>query len=250
MYCQHKADKTKCPNYKKENPNDSEQTQPPALKAEEANKPQPKDEAIPQKQDETNQHFAGNVKGGQSADVILQAGGSGSSNEDINEQTTKGATGEKQDSEEEQEYVVGPGRPPRDKMFAKDRQPSPEAKKNGWKKKKFTRDTIRAMLELPATIPEKMREELVEIYGEEVVASITNGQLMTLKQMHKAIKNGDTAAFTAVIDQGIGRPVQGVAQTDMSGNDLPGIRVALPAGMKLDFPSTTEGDEKRSDKKS
>ena len=135
---------------------------------------------------------------------------------------------------------------PEGKKFTADNQPPPNTKKDGWMKKKFNRDMIRSMMEAKMNIiPEELKPDLIKFYGEGIVETLTIGQLITFKQVIKAAEKGDSVAATFIVEHGIGRPVQAVAQSDINGNDLPRIRIGLPNGMTIDFPSTTEGLDKK-----
>lgn len=152
-------------------------------------------------------------------------------------------SGEKRDVDAN--YKVGPGNPPKDKQFTSDNQPPGSAKAKGWQKKKFSRDMIRTMLDLPINCPEDLKKEVVAYYGEGILESLTAGQLIVFQQMRKALESKDTNAANFVTEHGIGRPVQGVAQADMNGNDLPKVFLGVPIGLDISLPDNTEGDDKK-----
>ena len=104
--------------------------------------------------------------------------------------------------------------------FSKDNQPSPEAKRKGHQKKKALRD----MGELLASgkvfdeieVDGKSMSQLIsDMYGvpiEEVSLTVLAG----LRQLQKAITDGDTKAFTAFMDRVEGRPKQSIEiETDV-----------------------------------
>lgn len=148
--------------------------------------------------------------------------------------------------EPEIKKIGGPGNPPPGRRFTSEIQPDPANISKGIRKKKFTRDLIRQMLNEPFRINKdsELGKKMRELYGDDAF-EIPVGELMTLRQMEKAIATQDTQAFSAVTDQGMGRPVQAIAQTDQAGNDLPAITIALPPGLKLGLPNNTEGTDKK-----
>jgi len=152
-------------------------------------------------------------------------------------------TGEQRDSDG---YKVGPGKPPLDKQFTAANQPTPEAKATGQKRAKFNRDIIRKMLQEPLQMDWASDDgkALIAKYGAKV-KKLPAGVVMTQAQMVKALN--DTYAFNSVTDQGLGRPVQAIAQTNAAGEDLPQIYVGVPLGLQFNLPSNTEGTDKKED---
>jgi hypothetical protein len=131
--------------------------------------------------------------------------------------------------------------------FTPDNQPPPQAKSAGLKAAKFNRDVIRKMLAEPLNIDweSEMGKELLAKIGPRV-KEVPAGVLMTEGQIAKAMRNQDSYAFNSVTDQGLGRPVQAIAQTNSAGDDLPAIGIMLPPGMAIGIlPSNTEGTAKR-----
>lgn len=100
---------------------------------------------------------------------------------------------------------------PAGKKFTKDYQPAPKAKSEGWKKRRFSRDLIKEMLngKFKFTDKSQVKKNLIQSFGEEVV-DLTIGELMTLRQMHKAISEGDHNAYKTLVDQALGNPKQEV----------------------------------------
>lgn len=140
-------------------------------------------------------------------------------------------------------YEVGKNKPPKATQFSATNQPDPEKQKETWKKKRFTRDLIKEMLQMKYkfTADSQVKQQLVNAYGEEVL-DLSIGQIMTLQQMQKAILKGDTQAYSIVIDQALGKQVQAVQNVDADGNDTRPIMLSIPKGMKFDLPSNIEGD--------
>ncbi|HYH14142.1 MAG TPA: hypothetical protein VD794_02915 [Flavisolibacter sp.] len=93
------------------------------------------------------------------------------------------------------------------KPFTSDNQPSGEAKSKGWDKRRFNRDILQNMLGLNIEdLPlDSFRDELIEKYGEGV-KEMSIGQLMSMVQLKKAVKKGDTGAYYNVLNQAFGYP--------------------------------------------
>ena len=103
------------------------------------------------------------------------------------------------------------------KKFTSDRQPSPEAKSEGWKKRRLLRDLADALIE-----GEQLKElkELANNLGmplenDEVTLEVA----MSLKQVQKALLRGDTKAYNAVLDRLKGKPAQSIDHTS-NGNQI------------------------------
>ncbi len=150
------------------------------------------------------------------------------------------------ETREEEGYKVGPGKPPKEHQFTSSKQPTPEAKSAGIRRKSFTRDTIRTLMSLPVKeVPDDLKDWVVKTYGEEALKGLTAGEMLTLKQQMVAASNGNTFAYNAITDHAIGRAVQGIAPTKMNGEDLPPIELKVPVGINLNLlPSNTEGSDK------
>lgn len=132
--------------------------------------------------------------------------------------------------------------PPKGVRFTKDNQPSGEKKSEGKKKRKFTRELMKEMLNMKYKFAEDsaLKKQLVAAFGNDILDKPI-GEVMTLMQMQKAVLKGDTAAFNSIIDQAFGRPAQAIINTDEDGNVLPPVHLTLPKGMNIDLPSNTDG---------
>lgn len=93
----------------------------------------------------------------------------------------------------------------------KNRQPSSEQKKEGWKKKKFSRTVIRELLESKFELTPKLRKKLEKSFGP--LDDKTIGELISMRQIEKAINNADTFATTNLLNQAFGQPKQEVDVT-------------------------------------
>lgn len=96
--------------------------------------------------------------------------------------------------------------PPTPKPFTKDNQPSSEAKKAGWQKRKI----LKQLLELStgATFNNSTtdyRQLAANYFGIEP-EEVTVETVMTFRQIEKAIMKADTPAFIAVMDRAHGKP--------------------------------------------
>lgn len=105
--------------------------------------------------------------------------------------------------------------PPEEKRFSSEHQPSGKAKSNGWKRKKFKRELLQEMLDLKYTFPanSKVRQQLVDAFGDGVL-KLTLGQIMSLQQAQKAILQGDSSAYTTIMNQLYGQPQQNITFDD------------------------------------
>jgi hypothetical protein len=92
--------------------------------------------------------------------------------------------------------------------WTSENQPSPEAKKKGWAKRR----TLLQLLEL-ATLNKlpgseiEWRQRVADAMGIPE-NEVTVANIMEFRQIEKAIKKADTAAFTAIYDRAYGRPKQ------------------------------------------
>jgi hypothetical protein len=107
------------------------------------------------------------------------------------------------------------------KKYSKDYQPSSDAKKKGWAKKKFERDLLKDMLNLPYKfLPDsKVKQQLKEAFGP-YITNMTVGQVMALQQFQKAILKGDTYAFATLMNQVFGMPNQKLEASAPDGKPL------------------------------
>ena len=110
------------------------------------------------------------------------------------------------------------------RKFSSEYQPTPEAKKKGWRKVKDFREMCLAYLDAPD-----------DETGEQNLAAI-------IKAQGKKAKNGDTAAATFIRDTAGQKPVDKTAQTDAEGNDImqPPVINILPVEVKHDDNSNAE----------
>lgn len=88
-------------------------------------------------------------------------------------------------------------------------QPSNEAKKAGWDKRKKGKMMIQAFLELPfkGAKDKALIKDMCEYFGFDA-ENITNEVMLVMRQIEKAIKKNDTVAFQAIMDRVYGRPKQ------------------------------------------
>jgi hypothetical protein len=101
------------------------------------------------------------------------------------------------------------GYPPPDpkKPFTTENQPTPEAKKAGWLKKKRAQELVKAVLELgfQGKKNKSLRKEAAEYFTIDE-NEITFELMLLFKQTKKAIDDSDTPAFNALMDRGYGKP--------------------------------------------
>jgi len=83
-------------------------------------------------------------------------------------------------------------------------------------------------------------QQLVTAFGPDV-KNRSAVELMILQQLQKAIMQGDTYAFSTVMNQLLGMPKQEI-EGNVAGN-LPAVMVQMPAGVSLNFPENTDGEE-------
>ena len=99
--------------------------------------------------------------------------------------------------------VIGQGK---ETQFSSDNQPSPEAKKKGWQKKRLLKDLADILLQ-----GHKLNE--FKTLAKDLGIDLTDDEMtlevaMSLKQAEKAIQKGDTSAYNSVMDRLKGRPMQ------------------------------------------
>ena len=136
-----------------------------------------------------------------------------------NEEITENSGNQSGNTEEKEK--VGYGAPPKSHQFSSTNQPNQEQKekiKRTRVKNKVNRDMLRDMLSMPYKFdPEsKVGVELKKSFGEKKFEKLTAGQLMILKQMNRAILQGNTHAFTTLWNQAFGLPKQ---ITELTGKD-------------------------------
>lgn len=93
------------------------------------------------------------------------------------------------------------------KPFTSDNQPTPEAKREGWLKKKRAQELVKAVLELnfQGGKGAALKKEAAEYFGIDA-KEITIEMMLLYKQTKKAIDDSDTQAFNAVMDRAFGKP--------------------------------------------
>ena len=96
-------------------------------------------------------------------------------------------------------------------QFTSDNQPSPEAKKKGWQKKRLLKDLADILLQGDKLNEfKKLAKDLgIDLTDEEMTLEVA----MSLKQAEKAIQKGDTSAYNSVMDRLKGRPQQAIDHT-------------------------------------
>ena len=89
-------------------------------------------------------------------------------------------------------------------QFSKDKQPTPEAKSEGKRKKRILKDLANALIsgESLTKCKEMASKVGIDLKDDEYTLDIA----MTLKQIEIAIDAGDTRAYTAAMDRLIGKP--------------------------------------------
>lgn len=100
-------------------------------------------------------------------------------------------------------------------QFSTENQPSPDAKKEGWAKKRALKQLAESLidgqsLETSRKIAQKLGLSLDD-------SDFTFEVILTLRQAIKAMDKGDTSAYNAVMDRMIGKPKQELDVT--SGGD-------------------------------
>lgn len=91
--------------------------------------------------------------------------------------------------------------------FTSENQPSPEAKRAGWLKKKRGPELAKAILDLAfkGQKNQKLKKAAATYFGLPET-EITNEMMLLFKQAEKAIQYADTQAFNAFMDRAYGKP--------------------------------------------
>lgn len=100
--------------------------------------------------------------------------------------------------------------PPTPKPFTKENQPDPELKKAGWARKKALKELIDIQMcgkMEGSTI--NYRKLTAQFYGIDE-SDVTVRMALEYRQIEKALKGGDTAAFNAVMDRALGKAKQAI----------------------------------------
>lgn len=97
---------------------------------------------------------------------------------------------------------IGKGVPPPGKKFSRDNQPSAQAKKDGWERRKKGMALVRTILSLTMTgeTSKTIRRRCADFFGIPE-QDLTVEDLLHFKQAERAIKSGDTNAYKALLDK-------------------------------------------------
>jgi len=87
--------------------------------------------------------------------------------------------------------------------FNKDNQPTPEAKSNGHKKKRALKELANALI---SGVGLEKAITTASSVGLEISEDIDVKTVLTLKQIEKAMNEGDTRAYEAAMNRMLGRP--------------------------------------------
>lgn len=117
-------------------------------------------------------------------------------------------------------------------------QPSPEAKSQGWKEKRHVRELTTAILNVTARFPDTIFQKMRDIYPE-IEQEMSVVEMMTLIQVSRAIKEGDTLAYKSVLDRAFGKPPE---ELELHQNITPKFKIVIKPKIKLDEQSQ-EPDE-------
>lgn len=95
-------------------------------------------------------------------------------------------------------------------QFTSEKQPSPDVKRAGHKRKKDLKELNHALIkDVKAKEINELAKKLgIDIPPEDLYLDV----VMTMKQVEKAM-NGDTKAYLAVMDRMLGKPVQQTVNT-------------------------------------
>jgi hypothetical protein len=105
--------------------------------------------------------------------------------------------------------------------FSKEYQPSSEAKKKGWAKKKTAQELAKAVLELSfkGMKDSGLKKTAAEYFG--IPEKVLTVEMMLLfRQAEKAIQKADTQAFNAIMDRAFGKPKEKVELGGANGAPL------------------------------
>jgi len=110
----------------------------------------------------------------------------------------------------EKTYDVGHAKPPVQHQFSSTNQPDPSKSAETKRRKRFTRETLKELLNRRYTFDDasQVKAQLVKAYGEKAVMKMTVMEIATIMQMHKAIIKGDTQAFNSLMVNTFGQPKQ------------------------------------------
>jgi hypothetical protein len=107
------------------------------------------------------------------------------------------------------------------KPFSKKYQPTPEAKKAGWAKKKRGYELVRAVLELSfkGMKGSEIKQKASEYFGVPQ-KNLTVEMLLHFRQAEKAIQKADTQAYNAVMDRAFGKPKEKLEHSGADGKPI------------------------------
>ena len=102
--------------------------------------------------------------------------------------------------------------------FSTENQPSPEAKSEGWKRRRTLTELAEALLNNQGIKKAKVTaiECGIDLKDDEFTLEV----VMTLRQIELAIKKGNTQAYNAAMDRMKGKPMQSVELTGKDGEQL------------------------------
>lgn len=96
-------------------------------------------------------------------------------------------------------------KPPEGKRFTSDNQPSPEAKSQGWTRRKLLRDLLNGTVKGKTKNLDRWADAIAMYFGIDR-SEVTYEMILHYTQFTKAIKKGDTSAYSAVLDRAFGKP--------------------------------------------
>ncbi len=91
------------------------------------------------------------------------------------------------------------------------------------------RSTIaKKILELKSILSSEAFEKLIQLFPD-ITQGMTTEEIATLVQAHKAIVEGDTAAYRSLLDSAYGSPQQQLDHTNNGGkfDDIPPINISI-----------------------
>lgn len=133
-----------------------------------------------------------------------------------------GDVGSQPGKNENSGYKVGKNNPPIHTRFGNRPPPDVNKQKETKKKNRYTRDRIKALMDLPYNFPpnSQLRGQLVQAFGEKVVRKLTGMEVAALMQINKAILKGDTQSFRELNNQAYGLPKQITELQGLDGTEL------------------------------
>lgn len=95
-----------------------------------------------------------------------------------------------------------------------------------WSRRKKRRIVARAMLQMRAVLPNELYDKLSTLLPD-IDANMTVEELLTIRQIYKAIVDGDTLATNSLLDSAYGR-----VSTDESEVETVAVQAMTPERMK------------------